>query len=81
MKDEEDGFSVDDTTIEEKETNNKTNVSIDGIEEVTFGDHFESVELSGVDCNANGDDVSKFYSKSWDRLKDMAVKNSKKKIT
>ena len=62
MKDEEDGFSVDDTTIEEKETNNKTNVSIDGIEEVTFGDHFESVELSGVDCNANGDDVSKLDS-------------------
>ena len=69
------------TTIEGKETNNKINVPINGTEELRFGDHFESVELSRVDCNANGDDVSKFYSKSWDRLKDMAVKNSKKKIT
>ena len=69
------------TTIEEKETNNKMNVSIDGTEEVTFGDHFESVELSRVDCNANGDDVSKLDSKSGDCLENVAVKNSEKKRT
>ena len=64
--------------MRKKETNNKTNVSIDGIEEVTFGDHFESVELSGVDCNANGDDVSKLDSKSGDCLDNVAVNKFRK---